>query len=98
MKQVVVVAGLLFGMSGMALADQYVRGYTKSNGTYVQGYTRSSGDAYRYNNYGSQSNGGSQRDEYSSGNGATNRSNSSWGSYDNDNDGTLNSFDSDPDY
>ena len=79
-----------------ASADQWVNGYTKKDGTYVQGYYRSSPDSYRYNNRGSQSRGGSQRDEYSSGLGATNKSNSSWGWRDNDNDGLSNSYDRRP--
>lgn len=37
-------------------ADQYVHGYTKSDGTYVQGYHRSSPNQYRYDNYSSQGN------------------------------------------
>ena len=40
--------------------------------------------------------GGSQRDEYSSGGGATNRSNSSYGWRDNDNDGYGNAYDRRP--
>lgn len=35
-----------------ALADTYVRGYTKSNGTYVAPHYRSSPDNSRSNNYG----------------------------------------------
>ena len=74
-------------------AETHVKGYTRSDGTYVQPHTRSNPDSYRYNNRSSQSNGGNQRDEYS---GATNKSNSSYGSYDNDNDGVGNSNDSQP--
>lgn len=51
--------------AGVVLADTYVRGHTRSDGTYVQGHTRSSPDAYRNNNYGSESRGGNRRDEYS---------------------------------
>ena len=79
-----------------ASAGQWVNGYSKKDGTYVQGHSRSSADSYRYNNMGSQSYGGSQRDEYSSGSGATNKSNSSYGYRDNDNDGLSNSYDSNP--
>ena len=78
------------------LADKWVNGYMKKDGTYVQGYYRSSPDSYRWNNRGSQTYGGSQRDEYSSGLGATNRSNPSWGWRDNDNDGLSNSYDPNP--
>lgn len=35
-----------------ALADQYVSGYVKSNGTYVSPYIRSAPDGNPYNNYG----------------------------------------------
>lgn len=94
MKRGAVVV-LLLCVAGVASAEQ-VSGYTRSDGTYVQGYQRSSGDSYRYNNYGSQTNGGDQRDEYSSGYGATNRSNSGWGSRDNDNDGYQNAYDESP--
>lgn len=83
-------------VSNMALADKQVHGYTKSNGTYVQGYTRSNQDAYRSNNYGSESRGGNRRDEYST-NSATNKSNTSgYGWRDNDKDGVLNSYDRKP--
>ena len=87
----------LVALSSTALADQYVRGYYKKDGTYVQGHTKSSPDEYRYNNKGSQSYGGSQRDEYSSGTGATNKRNSSYGWRDNDSDGVSNPYDRKPD-
>lgn len=79
-----------------AFADRYVSGHVRSNGTYVQGRTQSSPDAYRYNNRGSETRGGSQRDELSSGSGATNRANPSYGSRDNDNDGVPNALDRAP--
>ena len=82
--------------SSTASADKWVNGYTKKDGTYVQGHSKSSPDSYRYNNKGSQSYGGSQRDEYSSGMGATNKNNSSYGYRDNDNDGLGNSYDPRP--
>lgn len=97
MKRITLLAVLLT-VCTVATADTYVRGHTRSDGTYVQGYTRSSPDSTRSNNYGSESNGGSQRDEYSSGTGATNKSNSSYGYRDNDNDGLSNSYDTQPDY
>ena len=94
---ILITSALLVVMgSGSAFAGKWVNGYTKKDGTYVQGYYRSSPDSYRYNNRGSQTYGGSQRDEYSSGMGATNRSNSSWGWRDNDNDGLSNSYDRRP--
>ena len=55
-----------------ALADQYVNGYTRSDGTYVQPHYQSSPNSNRYDNYSSQNNTnpytgdkGSQRNEYS---------------------------------
>ncbi len=87
----------LFALTGAALADQYVNGYTRKDGTYVQGHMKSSPDSNRYNNRSSQTYGGSQRDEYSSGTGATNKSNSSYGWRDNDSDGVSNPYDRKPD-
>lgn len=40
MKKIALVIALL--VTNVAIADQYVRGYTKSNGTSVDGYYRSS--------------------------------------------------------
>ncbi|ATI04049.1 MULTISPECIES: hypothetical protein [Cycloclasticus] len=91
-----VLSIFIFSFSSSIYADKYVKGYTKSNGTYVQGYYRSSPDAVRSNNINSQSNGGSQRDEYSSGLGATNKKNSSYNYRDNDNDGISNRYDKTP--
>lgn len=90
-----IFAALALTITTSALADTHVRGYTRSDGTYVQPHTRNSPDSNRYNNNGSQTNGGSKRDEYSS-NGATNKSNSSYGSFDNDKDGVSNNYDKMP--
>lgn len=60
----IAVIAVLACMSGSAMADQ-VRGYTRQDGTYVAPYQRSAPDSQRWNNYGSQTNGGSQRDEFS---------------------------------
>ncbi len=87
------LATLLLTIPVIAAADSYVDGYMRRDGTYVPGHMRSSPDAYRYNNYDSQSRGGSQRDEFSSRLGATNRSNPSWGWRDNDGDGVPNAHD-----
>ena len=93
-KSMLIISALLVSIgSSSVFADKWVNDYTKKDGTYVQGYYRSSPDSYRYNNRGSQTYGGRQRDEYSSGRGATNRSNSSWDWRDNDNDGVINSYD-----
>jgi len=95
MKRIILIAALA-AFSATALADTYVKGYTRSDGTQVQGHTRSGPNSTRYDNKNSQSNGGSQRDEYSPGGGATNRSNPGYGSYDNDRDGTTNAYDPKP--
>lgn len=42
------------------------RGYIKKNGTYVSPHFKSKPDGRRYNNNGSRTNGGKQRDEFSS--------------------------------
>ena len=82
--------------SATAQADTFVNGYVRKDGSYVAPHMRSSPDSNRYNNHGSQTFGGSQRDEFSSAP-AYNRSNSNYGIGDNDNDGISNSFDSQPD-
>jgi hypothetical protein len=43
--------GLLLAPTQVTLADVWVNGYTRSNGTYVQGHYRSSPDGNPYNNY-----------------------------------------------
>ena len=93
MKLIFAVLAII--LSTNVIAAKSVKGYTRSDGTYVQGYIRSSPDSNRYNNYGSQTNGGSKRDEFSS-SGATNKSNSGYNRYDNDNDGISNSYDRKP--
>jgi hypothetical protein len=98
MKRLVFIGcslSMVFGFNS-ALADKWLNGYMKKDGTYVQGHYRASSDSYRYNNPSSQSRGGGHRDEFSSGLGATNKSNSSWGWRDNDNDGIINSYDRKP--
>lgn len=55
----------LITCSGTAFSQTWVDGYTKKNGTYVQGHQKSEPNEYRYDNRNSQTNGGSQRDEYS---------------------------------
>lgn len=94
MQKVIFIFSLLFIFT-VSHADKYVNGYYKKDGSYVNGYTRSNSDSYRHNNYSSQSLGGNKRDEYSTV-GSTNKKNSSYGMYDNDNDGIGNSFDRSP--
>lgn len=47
---------LLVLASTPALADQYVNGYVRSDGTYVQGHYRSDSNSTKYDNYSSQGN------------------------------------------
>lgn len=58
--------------STSVMADTYVNGYTRSNGTYVAPHMRSEPNSVRYDNYSSQGNTnpytgstGYQRNEYS---------------------------------
>lgn len=90
---IIALAALLFTQS--ALADTYVQGYTRKDGTYVPGHYRSALDANRYNNRNSQNRGGTQRDEFSADR-ATNKRNPAYGIYDNDRDGLSNSNDPKP--
>lgn len=48
---ILLTLGVVFGGVSTVLADQYVNGYYKSNGTYVNGYYRSNPDGNPYNNY-----------------------------------------------
>ncbi len=82
--------------SGATMAQSHsVAGYYRANGTYVAPHQASNPNANRYDNRSSQTYGGSRRDEYST-TPATNKRNSSYGSADNDNDGTPNASDSTP--
>lgn len=95
MKKIITIIALL-SIPPLVTADEWVSGYQKSNGTFVQGHLRSAPNEYRYDNRGSQSRGGNQRDELSSGLGATNKSNTSYDWRDNDNDSYANSYDETP--
>lgn len=55
MKKIIALA-LVTLFTTTAMADQYVRGYTRSDGTYVQPYHRSNPDGNPYNNYSTQGN------------------------------------------
>ncbi len=50
-KNVLLAAIALFAVGSQARADDYVRGYYKSNGTYVQPYYRTHADGNFWNNY-----------------------------------------------
>ena len=52
-----IIAGLaLILTASAALADTYVRGYTRRDGTYVQPHMRSSPDSNPFNNYSTKGN------------------------------------------
>lgn len=94
--QALTTMAIIIIASSSASAGKYVSGYTKKDGTYVQGHYKSEPDQYRYNNLQSQTYGGKKRDEFSSGTGATNKSNSTYNIRDNDSDGLYNPYDSKP--
>lgn len=91
-KTILIIATLVASATAQA---ESVQGYVRKDGTYVAPHMRSAPDSNRYNNYGSQSFGGNQRDEFSSAP-AYNRRNPGYGMGDNDNDGINNSFDRTP--
>ncbi len=49
---------MFLGCAGVTLcsADQYVKGYTRSNGTYVEGYHRTSPNSTTSDNYSTKGN------------------------------------------
>lgn len=51
MKKTLLVALGIMCISGIASADVYVHGYTRSDGSYVQGHYRSNPDHTRTNNW-----------------------------------------------
>lgn len=55
MKRIILAIGL-FAISGLTLADQYVRPYVRKDGTYVEGHMRSSPNSTRTDNWSSQGN------------------------------------------
>lgn len=66
-----IAALMLVLAANVALADQYVHGYTRQNGTYVQPYHRSAPNSNRSDNYSTQGNinpytgqRGTERNEY----------------------------------
>jgi hypothetical protein len=68
----IILFGVLSLLSFSAQADQYVRGYTRHDGTYVAPHHRSTPNHNQYDNYSSQGNSnpytgqqGHQRNEYS---------------------------------
>lgn len=68
----IIVTALLVIATSSALADQYVQGYTRKDGTYVTPHYQSAPNAQRSDNYSSQGNTnpytgqrGTERNEYS---------------------------------
>lgn len=55
MKRIILAIGL-FAISGLTLADQYVRPHVRKDGTYVEGYMRSSPNSTRMDNYSTKGN------------------------------------------
>ena len=55
MKKIIVLL-LMLSVGSSVLADQYVRGYYRSNGTYVNGYHRTSPNSTRLDNYSTRGN------------------------------------------
>lgn len=51
-----IIALLILAAALPVVADEYVSGYTKSDGTYVEGYYRSNSDGQSWNNYSTQGN------------------------------------------
>ena len=54
----VILFGVLIALasSSAVFADQWVKGYTRSDGTYIQGHWRSSPNQYRYDNFSAKGN------------------------------------------
>lgn len=55
MKKLLVVTALL-SLPSISLADEYVQGYIRRDGTYVEPHYRSSPNRYREDNYSTQGN------------------------------------------
>lgn len=67
--KIIVILALASAFSAPAIADQYVKGHIKQDGTYVAPYVRSSPNNVQYDNYSTKGNTnpytserGSQRD------------------------------------
>lgn len=54
MKALVIFALMVISLS--SIADEYVRGYVRKDGTYVQPHFRSTPNNFKFDNYGSQGN------------------------------------------
>lgn len=51
-----ICCGVIFALAGVAHADSYVRGHTRSDGTYVQPYHRSNPNNSMLDNYSTKGN------------------------------------------
>lgn len=56
MKKTIVLTLAIVAMAATAIAGDYVRGYTRKDGTYVQPHYRSSPNNTRIDNYSTQGN------------------------------------------
>lgn len=54
--KLIIALSLAAAFAAPAMADQYVRGYTRSDGTYVQPHYRSSPNSVQYDNYSTKGN------------------------------------------
>lgn len=55
MKKIILAVSVLLFLA-TSVSAEWVRGYTRKDGTYVQPYQRSSPDNYKWNNYGPSTN------------------------------------------
>lgn len=51
-----IIATTLIFLSTQVLADQYVNGYLRKDGTYVDGHFKSEPNQYKYDNYSTKGN------------------------------------------
>jgi hypothetical protein len=63
-RALTMAAALWFSASLQASADDWVSGYTRSDGTYVQGHFRSNPNSYQFDNYSAEGNRNPYTGEY----------------------------------
>lgn len=56
MKKTIILTLAIVAMAATAMADEYVQGYTRKDGTYVQPHHRSSPNSTTTDNYSTQGN------------------------------------------
>lgn len=54
--KIIIALALAASVAAPAMADEYVHGYARSDGTYVQPHYRSSPDGQQWNNYSTKGN------------------------------------------